>query len=484
MQRILKCWGIEIALCLACTALACGRSSRPDESTNTPDRAATGEHASGLVGPARAQADAPRAVPLPSVPSVPSGPPPVALEKAPPVGSSVEEALRYDPADPLSNLEAADVLDRGASRKTPARQIVVPARGCAVADEPRRVWSKPGIASVAAFGGGYVLAGYTRTGASEQVFVVHVTERGKLEPVATLPLSVPHPRERVAAPGLAASLGHGVTVAYIDGAGELYAQTLRVGDAHGGGAAKQLAKGVDTRFTPAVQYSKRGPLIAYTLGTTPMRSFLVRIDPKGDVIGTHDVTPISMGAAAPAFIDGGIPATLLTADPRSGMSPIARSRLDDEGKPTPAEVLVPVSMMSQPPQLSAAQSATGAYVLFSGFGSAATSAVGLVRVAPTVTAPEAFIKGTSYGVLSHAAVSLPSAVVIAATAPLTPGKQPKHDVQFALLDAKGQGPQLHVALASGDVTHVSLASGVQDQVGFAVSAPDGVYLGALRCSGE
>jgi hypothetical protein len=400
-----------------------------------------------------------------------------------PVGS-VEEALRYDPADPLSNLEAADVLDRGAARKTPARQIVVPARGCAVAEQPRRVWSKPGLANVAAFGGGYVLAGYTRSGANEQVFVVHVTEAGKLEPVATVPLAVPHPSERVAAPGVAASAGHGVTIAYIDGAGELYAQTLRVGDAHGGGAAKRLAKGVDTRFTPAVQYSKRGPLVAYTSGTTPMRSFLVRFDPKGDVIGTHDVTPVAMGAAAPAFVDGGTPATLLTADARTGMSPIARTRLDEEGKPSTAEVLVPVSMMTQPAQLSAAQSAVGAYVLFSGFGSAATSAVGLVRVAPTVTAPEAFIKGTSYGQLSHAAVSLPSAVVIAATAPLAPGKQPKHDVQFALLDAKGQGPQLHVAGPSGDVTHVALASTGLDQVGFALSAPDGVYLGALRCSLE
>ena len=51
----------------------------------------------------------------------------------------LEEALRYDPADPLSNLESADVLDRGAAHGGSARKLVVPPRGCAVAEEPRRV---------------------------------------------------------------------------------------------------------------------------------------------------------------------------------------------------------------------------------------------------------------------------------------------------------------------------------------------------------
>ena len=85
-----------------------------------------------------------------------------------------------------------------------------------------------------------------------------------------------------------------------------------------------------------------------------MRSMLVRLGPKGDVLATHDVTPAAMGAAAPTFMRGNELA-LITADPRNGLSPIARTPLDLEGKPGTAEVAAPVGMMSQPPQLSAAQ---------------------------------------------------------------------------------------------------------------------------------
>jgi hypothetical protein len=398
--------------------------------------------------------------------------------------------LRYDPADPLSNLEAADMLDRGAARGHAPRKLVVPPHACVVAQEPRRVWSKPGIAGLTALDGGFVVAGYTQTAAApgdagapaaEQVFVVHVTENGKLEPVASLPLAVPHATPRVAAPGIAAG-GQGVMVAYVDGAGDLFAQTLRVGAAHGGGSARLLAKGLDSRFAPAVDYSKRGALVAYTLATTPMRAFLVRFDPRGEVYASHDVTPAAMGAAAPAFVRGSGGALLLTADPRNGMSPIARTRLDDEGKPSPGEVVAPVSMMSQPPQLSAAQASFGSYVLFSGYGSGSTTAVGLLRTAPSPGAPEAFVKGTAYGALHHAAVALADAIVIAADSPLAPGKNPKHDLQVAVIDAAGQGPALHVAAPGGDASHVALAAGQRDQVGFAFSAPDGVYWGALRCS--
>ena len=408
----------------------------------------------------------------PAAPVQPTKPPPPA---------HVQEALRYDPADPLSNLETADVLDRGAARGRSARVARPKARSCVLQDEPRRVWSKPGVASLAAFGKGFVLAGYTRSGDAEHVFVVHVTADGKLEPIASLPLRVAHPADRVAPPGLAASLNHGVTVAYSDGSGELFMQALRVGDTRGGGHATSLAKGVDTRFAPAVDFAERGALIAYTLGTTPMRSSLVRIGAKGDVIGTHNVTPEGMAAAAPTFVRGASPLALVTADPRNGMSPISRTPLDAEGKPGKVELTAPVGMMSQPPQLSAAQSGFGAYVVYSGIGGAATSAIGLLRIGPKVGSPEAFVKGTAYGALHNAAVALPNAILVAADAPLAPGKAPKHALQLALLDAKGQGPALRVESPTGDATHVALAEG-DDEIGFAFSAPDGVYWGTVRCA--
>jgi hypothetical protein len=394
----------------------------------------------------------------------------------------VAEALRYDPNDPLGNLEAADVLDRGAARSGP-HKVVVPPRGCAIAEEPRRVWSKPGVASVVALGDGFVLAGYTRSGASEQVFVVHVTGKGKLEPVATLPLAEALPGERAVAPGLAADAAQGVTVAYTDGTGALFSQGVRVGAAHGGGAPSTLAHGVDTRFAPAVAYGKRGALIAYTLGTTPMRSTLVRLDPKGDVLGTHDITPPAMGAAAPAFASGASPPWLVTADARNGLSPIARTPLDAEGKPGPATVAAPVGMMSQPPELAAAQAAFGAYVIYTGLGAAATSAVGLVRIAPKPGSPEALVKGTAYGALHAAALGTQSAVLLAADSPIAPGKQPLHEIQIVLLDAAGKGPTLRVAAPGGDATHAALARTDQAGIALTFSAPDGVYLTKLRCAG-
>jgi hypothetical protein len=163
------------------------------------------------------------------------------------------------------------------------------------------------------------------------------------------------------------------------------------------------------------------------------------------------------------------------------MSPISRTPLDSEGKPGKVELTAPVGMMSQPPQLSAAQSEFGAYVVYSGMGSAATSAIGLVRIGPKVGAPEPFVKGTAYGALHNAAIALPNAILVAADAPLSAGKQPKHALQLAMVDAKGQGPALRVESPSGDATHVALAEG-RDEIGFAFSAPDGVYWGTVRCA--
>jgi hypothetical protein len=420
-----------------------------------------------------------------SKPARASAPPPPPTAAGPVVlgGKSreVEDALRYDPGDPLGNLEAADVLDRGAARSGP-RKVVVPPRGCALAEEPRRVWPKPGIAAITAVESGFVLAGYTRAGGAEQVFVVYVAGSGALELLATLPIEVPQTAERKVAPGLAAD-GEGVTVAYTDGAGSLIVQGLRIGAAHGGGTAAILARGVDTRFAPAVSRARRGALIAYTLGSSPMRVTLLRLDAKHDVLGTHDVTPPAMGAAAPTFTSSDGPDWLITADPRNGMSPIARTPLDREGKPGPAEIAAPVGMMSSPPVLVAAQAEFGTYALYTGLGTAATSAVGLIKLAPKGAAPEAFVKGTAYGPLYAAAASTKRALLIAADAPLAPGKQPSHEIQVALVDEKGLGPLLRVAAPNGDATHVGIAHTDAAGTAIAFSASDGVYLGKLRCVG-
>lgn len=435
--------------------------------------------ASGAQEPGRAR-------PKPAAPSAPAAPKPMAAEPAPvapaPVtvaNPRVAEALNYDPDDPLGNLESADALDRMAHPKR--RDVAaIPKRGCAITEDARPVWPEAGIASLAADGGEYVVAGYTSRAQDERLFVVRITADGKFEPLATEVVRERHGPKRVAAPGVAVDAGQGITVAFTDGRGNLLAQRLR-GASRGASATLELAQGVDTRFTPAVAYGKRGALVAYTLGTTPMRSMLLRLDADGRKLATHDVTPAAMGAAAPAFVAGASPPVLITADARSGMSPISRVALDSEGKPGASEVAVPVGMMSQPPELAAAMSGGGLFVGYAGLGAAATSAIGLVRLTPKVGAPEAMVKGTAYGELHLDAAASKRAVFFAMDAPTTAGKSPQHEIRVVRVDAQGAGPALRIAAASGDATHASIAYGQGGSVGVVFSAQDGVYFVKLAC---
>lgn len=424
-------------------------------------------------------APVPKSAPLAATP-VPKAPEPAAAPALPDAvrvtNPRVAEALRYDPADPLANLETADALDRQARHK---KKLDPPKRGCAVTDEPRPVWPETGIANVAAMDDEFVIAGYATRGEEERLFVVRVTAAGKFEPLATETLKVRHTAKRVAGPGLAADAAQGITVAYTDGRGKLLVQRLR--GTYGAAAALSLGDGVDTRFSPAVAYAKRGALIAYTVGSTPMRSTLVRLDPQNRVISTHDITPAAMGAAAPAFVAGASPPMIVTADARSGMSPIARVTLDAEGNPSTPEVAVPVGMMSQPPELAAAQSGAGTYVGYAGVGSAATSAVGLVRVLPKVGTPEPIVKGTAYGALHLDAAASKQAVYFAMDAPTSAGKAPQHEIQVIRVDAQGAGPSLRIAATSGDATHAAIARAKDGSIGVVFSAQDGVYFTKLTC---
>ncbi len=400
-----------------------------------------------------------------------------------PEKARIAKALRYDEQDPLANLEAADELDRGA-RGVQLKNITPPAHGCALTETPRRIWTERAVASITAFGSGFVVAGYAQREGQERVFVLHLPSSGSLAPVTTLIITPPHTAMRVAPPGLCGDPEQGVALAFTDGAGVLFTQRLQVGSKHGGSATVELGRGVDTRFAPALAMGKRGPLIAYTLGTTPMRTMLARIAAGGAVLDTRDVTPPAMGASAPAFVSGAWPPVLITADARNGMSPIARTVFSADGNPGAPTVAAPVGMMSQPPQLTAAQSELGAWVAYTGLGSASTSAVGLVQIAPRSGSPEALIKGTAYGPLHVAAASAGKSVLFASDAPTGPGKSPAHEIELVLLDAAGKGPALRIADPSGDATRVGLARSEDGTVAVLFTGKDGLYLAKARCAQE
>jgi hypothetical protein len=341
------------------------------------------------------------------------------------------------------------------------------------------VHSGKGPAAIAGLSRGFAVAGYAAKGESEQLFLVRVEPAARPEPIVSLDIAHKSPVRRIAPPGLAARADDDVIVAFTDGARTLRARRLRMSRS-GHGASVELARDVDTRFAPAVAVSQDRTLIAFTLGTTPMRASLAVLSAEGQTVASHDLTPPAMGAAAPAFISGATPPVLLVVDARDGMSPIVRIDLGSDGEPSEAEVALPVSMVASPPELAAASSSVGTHLLYTGVGSAATTAVGLVALAPVVSSPEALVPGTAYGQLHVAATAAPRAVLLAADVPTAPGKDPEHEAHVHVLGPGGRGPAA-VIRRQGGVAHVALARDEAGHVGLAYASSDGTFVALLRC---
>jgi hypothetical protein len=328
---------------------------------------------------------------------------------------------------------------------------------------------------------------------------VHLPEGGLPQPITAFDVAPPHPRARTAPPGLAARDENDIAVAFVDGNGKLFVRRLRM--ARGGtGAATEIAGSVDTRFEPALSHSPERTLVAWTEGSTPMRAKLAVLSSEGAVTARHDLTPVSMGASAPSFVAGASPPVLVAIDARDGYSPILRIEFGDDGAPQPATVALPVSMIATPPELAAASSSVGTYVAFAGLGAAATSAVGLVAIAPIAGTPLPLVKGTGYGPLHLAATSAPRAVLIAADAPAAampgsaspavsatasakanvPAKTAPREVHVRVVGLQGPGPTA-VLQGHGSASNAAIARDSAGNVGVAFSSDSGVYVAQLRC---
>jgi hypothetical protein len=405
--------------------------------------------------------------------------PEVADKQAPAAAPvDVDSVLAYDPADPLANLEAADALDSAAAPLN--SDVKPPLRGCAVVHAGRRVWPTPGPANVVSLGRGFAVVGYASKDEHDQLFLVHLPASGQPEPITALDIQPPHPQPRVAPPGVSARGENDLMVAFTDGKGELFARRLRIGRG-GMGPRVALGKGVDTRFAPAVTHHEDRVLVAWTKGSTPMQTHLAVIDDEGKVGARSDLTPTSMGASAPSFISGASPPSVLTIDARDGVSPIVRTDLGADLKPGEDEVAVVAGMVSSPSELAGASSTMGTWVAYTGLGSAATSAVGLVPIAPVPGSPQALVKGTAYGPLHVAAVAAPRALIFAADAPTEPGKDPPHEIRVHVVDAEGPGDATVLKGPGGRAEHVSIARDDSGMVGVAYSADSGVHVALLRC---
>jgi hypothetical protein len=197
---------------------------------------------------------------------------------------------------------------------------------------------------------------------------------------------------------------------------------------------------------------------------------------------------VSMGASAPSFVAGASPPVLVAIDARDGYSPILRIEFGSDGAPQPATVALPVSMIATPPELAAASSSVGTYVAFAGLGSAATSAVGLVAIAPIAGTPLPLVKGTGYGPLHLAATAAPGGARTAAPASASakvnaPAKTAPREVHVRVVGLQGPGPAA-VLQGPGGASHAAIARDSAGNVGVAFSSDSGVYVAQLRCDDD
>ncbi|HEX2676945.1 MAG TPA: hypothetical protein VHM19_09905, partial [Polyangiales bacterium] len=203
----------------------------------------------------------------------------------------------------------------------------------------------------------------------------------------------------------------------------------------------------------------------------------------GAIASKRDITPESMGAAAPTFVSGASPPSLLMVDARQGMSPLLRIDLSSDGTPSVSKVVLPLSTVSTPTALVAASASVGTYVGYLGVGSAATSAVGLVAIEPLVGSPTPLVPGTGYGSLHVAATAAPRGLLFAADAPTAPAKDSPREIRVQVIGKTGPGVGTVIS-GQGGASNAAIARDDTGIVAVAFSSGSGVYVARLRCDDQ
>ena len=442
------------ALALLASLGGCG-SDRPAQPTGPT-----------TTGPGRAAAKTPRATPRAPDPlddPEPGTTPTTPTTPTAPIAPTAPAALAPLPA--------------------PSATGTPPARGCIATAEPVLVWAHEGPAAIAAHGHAFVVAGISSSASgAEELFVVRVAPGEPPAPIGTLALVTAGLEERIAPPAITAVDATDVAVALVDAGRTLRSGRVSVSPPAGRVELAELASGADNRMAPALRAVGRRVAVAYTDGSgTPMRVKLVLLDAGGHHDPARDLTPPSMGASAPTFVDGLTTPTLVFVDARDAISPIVRVTLSSDGVPSPGQVVVPVGVVSTPPELAAAFAPSGAWVGYTVVGHLASTAVGLVRLDRNSEAPTALVPGTAYSPLHVAAVATPDAVVFAADAPTGPGREPPHEIHVRRVDAEGAGPVLVLRAPDGTAAHAAIARRADGTVAVAFSAASGVYVQTARC---
>lgn len=397
----------------------------------------------------------------------------------------LRKLLDYDPNDPLGNLEAADALAGDVAAAT-----LEPGGPCSMVGPAQRLYNAPTRLAVAPSGTGFVVASYSKKANVEQIRLLQIPPSGPPEPLPPIQLSRPYGGTRSVAPALAARNDHELSLAYVDGKGDLFLSSLSPG--RPASAARKLHGGLDARYAPALTHVQAGTIVAFTLGTTPMKTMVARVPAGHATPKLTDVTPPGLGAAGPVVVQGAQPPLLLALDARAAISHVLKIAFSKDGVPAVGQIAAPVGMVSSPANMAAVQQGNTVHVGYTGIGSGATSAIGLVEFFAnkngSSTPPRALIKGTAYGPLHLDALALPThATLFAADAPQTPGKHPKHDIKLMHINADGQeqttylrgGPHgAHNARLAQSSHSTQTTSGT---IALTYSTNSATYLQRLRC---
>ena len=388
------------------------------------------------------------------------------------------------PADPG---EVTALPSTGPVATAETLRVATPDHGCVALNEtPVRLWPRPGPPAIVAVGNRFVVGGYapSQTG-GEQLFLVTTRPESAPVPLRTVGIE-PHFRHgaRVAPPALAVADEVTLAVAITDGAGHVLVGDL---DLTASGARLSLSRvgdGADSRFAPALAALARRRAVAWTARGETMRVKLALVGLDGLVAASHDVTPDTMGGAAPAFAAGVSPPWLLFVDARAGVSPIVGVQLGEDGSPEEAAVARPVGTVASPPELAAVRVGGRDWAAYTAVGNAATTAVGLLRIDTDGGPAVPLVPGTGYGVLNVAATGAPAAALFAADAPKAPPPGSPREIHLRVVDQDGPGPALVLAGPDGSARHAAVARRADGVVGVAFESGSAVYVAWARCDDQ
>lgn len=402
--------------------------------------------------------------------------------------------------DPLADLAAppseAEVVD---ARPTAiARPTLAPGVCAEVAEAPVRVLPRASAAEVVAAGDRFYVAAYEPLeGGREQVSLVELVAGQAPRLIVAIPVAHPvSAARRTAAPALALVGAPGAEaqelgVAFTDAEGHVLVAFVDPARPVATPADVGMS-GADLRFSPALVRVGPARVVAATIavpeagpsGTarTAMRLHLARLDPRGAVLGRHDVTPVAGAGAHPTFVRtslAGAHGDLLFVDPRVALSVIHRVRLDAEGVPGETTVGRPINLSAEPPSIAAVRLGERELAAYAATGNMATRAVGLVELGQTEP-PQPLVPGLGYGQpLTVRAIARGSDAVFASEAPSAVPADAPHEVRVRTVRVDAAGARtLGEPLVLAGATRPALA---MDAGGVIAIAVEGGLVRFVRC---